>query len=503
MVVRRTEDQQDDDEEEHEFDDDNDDDHPSSACGGCAVDRMTPPKQPPPSMSAATTATASTTSSLWEGLRNKNLNFPINTECKFVPLFICAMQIVLWIGQSLMLQPSDPFPIHHIAPCPAGTSLCLSPSGHFVWAGFSDGTLRVFDLSGRFDLGQETWKSSRQKSSLLVPSTSHQRYGAVACQIHARGVHTDLLMHVTTCVGDYVFGGVPRGAIEVYAVHIQELEDHVMNRCRSPSTTTAATKNILDYIQVHVHADAKLKGLGACTQLQNVSRPTYLLLTGKGIKNIHIWKFQPPYPTTTTAMTTTQEPAVWEQLYDTPTNGNTIHLLSFYRNPEGILWGISQSDTQKVRLWDLSIEEKELRQQTPLQINNTTNNHVNVDRPKRPHYQDVTNSQAALGIAGGYGVCGGPTMYNQFSIVSLDNPKSIYNHTELALPVGGDQPLPQQANSSSSGWGGGSGGGRQRRGDLKQVVNVATLPNDSNHALLELDDVSVSLFFLFLSVCAC
>lgn len=63
-------------------------------------------------------------------------------------------------------------------------------------------------------------------------------------------------------------------------------------------------------------------------------------------------------------------------------------------------------------------------------------------------------------------------MYNQLSIVSLDQPKSAYNHTELALP----------ATSNST--------GRQRRGDLKQVITVATLPNDSNHVLLELDDVS-------------
>lgn len=322
--------------------------------------------------------------------------------------------------------------------------MCLSPSGNFVWAGFSDGTLRVFDLSGRFDLGQEVWEAQRQKSSLLVPSTSHQRFGAVACQIHARGVHTDLLMQVTAC-GDYVFGGVPRGAIEVYAVNIKDLEAQVTNNIAS---FHPPTKNILDYIQVHVHADAKLKGLGASIQLQNASRPTYLLLTGRGIKNIHIWKFQPPI--------LSEESAVWEQLYDTQTNGNTINFLSFYRNPQGKLWGISQSDTQRVRLWDLSVEESKESQ----------------DRPKRPKYEDVTNSQAALGIAGGYGICGGPTMYNQLSIVSLDNPKSIYNHTELALP-------------------GEASGGRQRRGDLKQVVNVATLPHDPNHALLELDDGSI------------
>jgi len=301
----------------------------------------------------------------------------------------------------------------------------------------------------------------------MVPSTSHQRFGAVACQIHARGVHTDLLMQVTTC-GEYVFGGVPRGAIEVYAVHIKELEDQAtamttttMKRYgmtsspdpHGPTESTNKIKNILDYIDVNVHADAKLKGLGACAQLKTTARPTYLLLTGKGIKNIHIWKFQPPHKTTKDSVMS--EP-VWEQLYDTQTNGNTINFLSFYRNPEGILWGVSQSDTQKVRLWDLSLEEKD---------------DPDTNRPKRPDYDDVTNSQAALGIAGAYGVCGGPTMYNQFSIVSLDNPKSMYNHMELALP-------------GEASW------GRQRRGDLKQVVNVATMTNDSNNALLELNDVS-------------
>lgn len=327
-----------------------------------------------------------------------------------------------------------------------GTSLCLSSSGNFLWAGFSDGTLRVFDLSGRFSLENESWQASRQKSTTMVASKFHQRFGAVACQIHARGVHTDLLMQVDAC-GDYVFGGVPRGAMELYAVSTKELEDD--------SPTTA---NILDKLHVHVHADAKLKGFGACAQLQNAPRPTYLLLTGKGIKNIHIWKFQPPLDEHDE-----QDTPVWEQLYDTQTNGNTISLLGFYRSPIGKLMGVSQSDTQKLRLWDLSWEEQ--------------SEHTK-PRPKRPPHLDVANSQGVLGIAGKYGVCGGPTMYNQLSIVSLDQPKSAYNHTELALP----------ATSNST--------GRQRRGDLKQVVSVATLPNDSNHALLELDDVSARTIFV-------
>eukprot|EP00980_Cylindrotheca_fusiformis_P012907 scaffold3214_cov113-Cylindrotheca_fusiformis.AAC.4 len=318
------------------------------------------------------------------------------------------------------------------------TSLCLAPSGNFLWAGFSDGTLR--DAAVAF----------RQKSTMLVASKWCQTYGAVACQIHARGVHTDLLTQVNICE-DYVFCGVNRGAMDLYAVSTSDLEANVAHPQK---------QNILDYLDVHVHADAKLKGLGACTKLRTSKRPTFLLLTGKGIKNIHIWSFQPPLAG--------EEEPIWTQLYDTQTNGNTINLLGFYRSPKtNKLLGISKSGAQKLRLWDLSAEEGNRRDEK---------------RPKRPPYVDVANSEAALGVtAGGFCVCGGPTMYNQLSIVSLDQPKNAYNHTELALP-------------SASVKGGEMGSRRQRRGDLKQVVNVASPPpGDANEGqmLLELDDGSI------------
>ena len=356
-----------------------------------------------------------------------------------------------------------------------GTSVCWSPSGHFLWAGFSDGTIRVFDVHGGFGLQQDYHAPSRQKQSMLVASKWCQKYGAVACQIHARGVHTDLLMDVQIA-GNMVFGGVQRGAMELYAVHMGDLEQAANNFNLNVNVNVNGDKhqdkdkhkNILDYLQVSCHADAKLKGFGACVELQNNNhnnnnnhnhrRPSFLLLTGKGIKNIHIWKFQPKHQ---------ELPAVWEQIYDTQTNGNTIQLLSFYRSPTH-LWAISKSGTQKLRLWDMTQEEEQEQEQDTL-------NTLNTDRPKRPSYQDVANSQAALGIAGHFCVCGGPTMYNQLSIVSLDQPRNAFNHTELALPGAADASP--------------SGGRRQRRGDLKQVVRVATL--DTNHALLELDDGSM------------
>ena len=59
----------------------------------------------------------------------------------------------------------------------------------------------------------------------MVLSKSHQRYGAVACQIEARGLHTSLVMRVGISQdGLYAFGGVQRGSVEMVAVDLSEVE---------------------------------------------------------------------------------------------------------------------------------------------------------------------------------------------------------------------------------------------------------------------------------------
>jgi len=400
--------------------------------------------------------------SVRKALKNQTLNFKINVEC---------------------------------------TSLKVSPSGNLLWGGFSDGTLRVWDLSGTFGVEDDDVIASRQKTDVLVNSKLTQGYGAVACQIHARGVHTDLI--TTVDISDdtqYVFVGVARGATELYAVFVGDLERAVHTHMqREQDVHNENKRNILDYLKVYCHSDAKLKGFGACattrvvraTEQANPS-PSYLLLTGKGIKNIHIWKFTPPEHSNSEEsdnhddgfgrnrkQSICDEPdddednGLWDQLYDTSTNGNTILLLSFYRNPQNKLLAVSKSGAQKLRLWDLSFEEDPRNWKNP-----------SLERPKRPPYQDVVNSQSALDIAGGIGVCGGGILYNVMSIVSLDKPDDPFNHTELALPsaVASDaNGMAQQSYSSR----------RQRRGEMKAVVKVATSPRDSSHALLELDDGSL------------
>jgi hypothetical protein len=350
----------------------------------------------------------------------------------------------------------------------SGTSLKIVPNGRIMVAGFTDGTLRLFVLTGRPSAFSGDDIAERKKHA-VVCSKAFQKFGAVACQIHARGVHTSLLMHVD-CSEDglFCFGGVARGSVELVAVDLSRVQ------------YSRQQQDLLDSITVHRHADAKLKGFGACTRLAGPTQK-YLLLTGKGIKNIHIWSFEP------TAVT---EENRWQCLYDTQTNGNTISILHFRKDPHGLLQAVSKSDNQKLRVWDLSFEQHQgdashkiygrksviapLARKAPL-----------LERPKRPPYVDVASTESALGIAGALSFGGG---YNQVSVVGLDveNVTSPYNITEMALPV---NPASHQTSR------------RQQRGDLQSIIRVAGMSKDACHVLLELSNVRFhGVFFCMLHV---
>ena len=234
------------------------------------------------------------------------------------------------------------------------TSITLPPSGRHVIAGFCDGTLRLYDVTGRllkntnnhhdnhnddgndFSLFGDTQSSSesemeeedpemkelfdcdssdeedktikkkkkkkkrkkkyrkkqpkkkKMKRNQIVMSKCHQNYGAVACQIQAKGVITSLLMDVV-CAQDslFCFGGVLRGSTELVAVDLSGVERyHDEMEHSHHSRRSTSSHDILDMIKVHRYSDAKLKGFGACTRLQNChnTRQEYRLFTGKGIK---------------------------------------------------------------------------------------------------------------------------------------------------------------------------------------------------------------------------
>jgi hypothetical protein len=342
------------------------------------------------------------------------------------------------------------------------TSLQIDPvAGSFVCAGFTDGTIRLFDLTGQFSHLQLTTHPASPGVSGVVDSKRHQRYGAVAGQIHAKGVHTSLRMHVEVSEdGLWCFAGVLRGSMELVAIHLGDLQQayrQAYRQARESPDHAPAAPNLLDHVTIFRLSDAKLRGFGACTRLAKSTR--YLLFTGRSIKNIHIWSFDPPTKAG-------QEPTV-VPLYDTSTNGNTIRFLQFRRHAtSGALQAISKSDDQRLRVWDLTAEEEGLYNEDPSA------------RPSRPPFEDVPHTKGTLAVAGGLCLCGGAHMFNQMSLVSLNvaNLQSPYNHTELALPGAAPSPVPSR---------------RAQRGDLKSLQAAYGSLHQARHVLLEISDGSL------------
>lgn len=262
-------------------------------------------------------------------------------------------------------------------------------------------------------------------------------------------------MHVDIAPdGLWCFAGVLKGSMELVAVYLGHVEANLNNNNNHNNNN-----NLLTHVTAYRHSDAKLRGFGACTRLRTHE---YLLFTGKGVKNMHIWKFTAP-----PANQSDNNSPTWTQLYDTTTNGNTISFLQFRHNQNGRLQGITKSQGQKLRVWDLTYEQQQPQE----------------PRPAKPPYTDLVDTTAALGVAGDQCLCGGTDWYHQLALVPLDRHcqlESGWNHTELALPNNGSTANTAVSSRSS-----------RRGNNLQCVTKVATLGFDAGHALLELSDGSV------------
>jgi len=402
------------------------------------------------------------------------------------------------------------------------TSLTISPSGRIIIGGFSDGTLRLFDTTGKFhrpsqptantisaqDLTeffdcdssesdqeeefQDTDKprlltgigSSRSTEMVRSWDSKNQTYGAVAAQIHARGVHTKFLMDVgITQDCRFAFGGVRMGSVEMVCVDLNQVEKyHDLNskKSRFKNNRQHLEVNVLDLVTVHRFSDAKLRGFGACTRIEDSKEgePRYRLFCGKGIKNIHIWSFTPPNKTSPLP--------IWNCIYDGPTNGGSLSLLHFRHSPiTGMLQGISKSEGHKLRVWDLSdCDCGEKSREKSVVVKGVK------QKKYRPKYVDVAGSEDCISVLGSYAFGSGWSLGSgeSMTVIYLDakDLKSPFIRTELEIPsqstAGGGAALPKGGKRRSS--------GRQQRGELREIVNVVGVL-DTNHVLIELSDGNI------------
>lgn len=331
-------------------------------------------------------------------------------------------------------------------------ALQLSCTGRILAVAFTDGTVRLFDMTGRYKptIMQSAGGDIQPKGTHC--SYTHQRFGAVAVQLEAKGVHRSLLIQVDVSPdSQWFFAGALRGSMEMAAIYIGDLEAALSRPAESKPG------NLLDLIKVYTHSDAKLRGFEACTCFQTASSPQYLLLTGRGIKNCHIWRFVPP--------STSRPFPIFEAIMNLPTNGTTVKFLHFREKP--FLQVVTKSDDMKIQVWDLREVKAALKDSSDKLL---------ISPLYRPSYQDVPLTESALGVAGSVCLCGGSEhLFNTLSVVTLDD--RLSHATELALP-------------------GTSTNRRRSRGDLQSVASVATMFNDADHALLQLSDDSLVWFKL-------
>jgi hypothetical protein len=225
------------------------------------------------------------------------------------------------------------------------------------------------------------------------------------------------------------------------------------------------TPGLLDLISVNWHADAKLKGFGVCTRLwnrwnraQSGERPKYLLFTGKGIQNIHSWSFKP-------SRIEKDQDSIWICLYDTPTNGTSINQLYFRHNALGTLKDVSKRDNQKLRVCDLSYEQRRI-------VESNTGGKT-TEQPKRPAFVTVESTEGTIGVCGPYAFASASGLCNIINAVGLNlaNTSSPYNRTELALPKSDGAPAADGACSTRdaearAGRPGGSSAGTSSRSSM-------------------------------------
>lgn len=186
------------------------------------------------------------------------------------------------------------------------TSLDITSHANYVIAGCSNGMVILYDM------------------------TAPMEEGRVIAHIYAKGLHTNLLLIVKITEDcRFCFAGVHKGSSELLAIDLGRLPIQSLPSSKSLSSkqfniSQYATK--YDVIEIFRNSDAKLRGFATASRVgrdDDKVNAIYRLACGRGIKNIHVWQFEPVQNRLNSS-----EPT-WTCICDVPSNGMTIESLVF------------------------------------------------------------------------------------------------------------------------------------------------------------------------------
>jgi hypothetical protein len=275
---------------------------------------------------------------------------------------------------------------------------------------------------------------------ILFSTTIFDHRGLLVGHIHAKGLHTNLLLTVKITEDcRFCFGGVTTGSSEILAIDMGRLpvESGFFG-------SKVQEQNPVDpeLITIYSHFDPKLRGFGNATRVSYPKGSTentngvYRLICGRA-RLLHIWQFSP------------ESSQKWTCMFDVATNGNTIECIEFRNGGHEVM---TKSVGANLRVWNLHQYE--------------------VDQSARPTYEDIPNSADVKSLLGDFAFGG---MYN-FAVVKIGAPKEA-NRDAFEMP--------ERSTQDDNG---------QRRKRMMRQIDEVIGTNDARHALVLCTDGGVMYF---------
>lgn len=334
------------------------------------------------------------------------------------------------------------------------TSLDITPHGCYVIAGCGNGMIILFDM------------------------TSSYQHGFVVGHIRAKGLHTSLLLSVHVSDDSrFCFAGVMKGSSELVAVDLGGLPCAWSNIGGRKHGSGDFGEFPIELIKNYNHCDPKLRGFCAAVLLSSPSSSkscldedaspvtfpaVYRLACGRGIKNVHVWQFEPDCFVYDNASNTSIRQPKWTCLYDVASNGNTIETIAFRHHGHQVL---SKSAGVPLRVWTLSSNYMDCGSDSTGTGNDSADTKGVACLPTpldKPTYEDIANSHDMKAIFDGVAIGGS----FDFARVQIEAPKSA-NRDSLEMPERNDD---ENNNGDSLGGSGtasnsssNNNGGRRRR----------------------------------------